>query len=241
MAEQTRAPAPEMSAGNPGGGSAPEGSAGDAVDPMVQVAAVKGNEVRPEVRRRWEQAAAAKALETFRADFAEKSGGLSLDDLLAERQSIAEKSTTETQKLNTRASKAEGELAKLRAANAELDKELREHRLERPLREMIAGIHVRKPQYAGVLLAALKDRFSLSEDGRTVHARGDDGQPDPELKADTVLSQIVALYPDLVTTPLPGHGSGTTHPAGGSSSNGSSRTKVTREDESRIFEGLLRR
>lgn len=232
-----------------GGRPAGETSTPDARTPQPPAGAA--HTVEAEKRARWEKAAAKAAVEKHQQELAAKLGGVSLDDVLsewqatkAEREKLAEQNATEVQKVTKRAIAAEQKAAKLEAERAEMERELREHRLERPLREMIATVAVRKPQYAGVLLGALKSRFVLGEDGKTVVALGDDGQPDADLTHDKVLSQVVATFPDLVTTPLPGHGSGPAHPAAASSggTNGQSGPKrMSPEEERSIFAGLLKR
>ena len=241
MAISDTAPAPgtEEQGGRPAG----ETSTPAARDPQAPAAAA--HTVEAEKRARWEKAAAKAAVEKHDAELSAKLGGASLDDVLAEwqtvkaeREKLAEASATEVQKVTRRATAAEAEIAKLKQSNAAMESELREHRLERPLRELVQGVTVRKPQYASVLLSALKGRFALDGDGKTVRALGTDGQPDADLKAETVLSEIVALYPDLVTTPLPGHGSGPTQTpqAGARPGNGTAR-RLTRDEENALLSG----
>lgn len=244
MANSDTAPAPgtEEQGGRPAG----ETSTPAARDP--QVPATAAHTVEAEKRARWEKAAAKAAVEKYQAEIAARLGGASLDDVLsewqavkAEREKLAEQSATEVQKVSKKAAAAEAKAANLEARIATYEAELREHRLERPLRELVQGVQVRKPQYAAVLLGALKSRFALDADGRTVRALGADGQIDNDLKPESVLSEIVAQYPDLVTTPMPGHGSGPGQPAQQGPANGSAPKTISRDEESRIYGNLLRR
>jgi len=229
-------------------GGRPAGELGTPAAQIPQPPAGAAHTVEAEKRARWEKAAAKAAVTQHQAELAARLGGASLEDVIAEwtaakteREKLAEQSATEVQKVTKRATAAEQKAARLEAEKAALDAELREHRLERPLREMVAAVAVRKPQYSGVLLGALKARFALAEDGKTITPLGEDGQPDPELKAEQVLSQIVATYPDLVTTPLPGHGSGPAHPArAGNGANGQQSRAMSRDEENAIYGGLLK-
>lgn len=250
MADTTREPAPVQSGGNPGGGSAPEGGAGDVTDPIAPAASAKTDEVKPEVRRRWEAQAAKAERARVLQEISQRLGGEDLEEILTERQAakaererLAEQSATEAQRAAKKHAAIEAERNTLKSQLDAAAAELREHRLERPLRDLAASVKVKEPHYAGVILAALKERATLAEDGKSVLAIGDDGQPDPDLKLDKVLSEVVARYRDLVTTPLQGHGSGPTHPAGTAPTGNAGATnggrKLTREQERDIYAGFL--
>lgn len=239
-------PAPAPGTDEQGGRPAGETSTPAARDP--QVPATAAHTVEAEKRARWEKAAAKAAVAAHEAEIATRLGGASLEDVLtewqavkAEREKLAEQSATEVQKVTKRATAAEAKAAAADARIAAMETELREHRLERPLRELVQGVAVRKPQYASVLLSALKSRFTLDADGKTVRALDAEGKPDADLKPDTVLSEIVALYPDLVTTPLAGHGSGPSQAPTAQGSTNGGRAQMSRDEETRIYAGLLRR